>query len=278
MKRRIAILLLAAIMIGLLSGCCRHVWYAATCTAPKTCQECGETEGEALGHTWQDATCTVPKTWSVCKETEGEALGHQWEEATTEAPKTCTVCAATEGSKISTDPRFTTASTKEIQGKWECETVFTGEMLGTTGYLDEMKATLHYEFKNDGNFDAFVELEDQFAFLEALKKVSLDATYAATALEGYTKEQTDAAYQELYGMTVEQFVNEFVNSMDLEEFFAALSADGVYYMTENKIWVAASWLNEFEGSEYTLEGDTLVIDDDVLEEGGEPLQWKRVKE
>ena len=28
-----------------------HEWQAATCTEPKTCKTCGETEGEALGHT-----------------------------------------------------------------------------------------------------------------------------------------------------------------------------------------------------------------------------------
>ncbi|MBE5819184.1 MAG: hypothetical protein E7312_09080, partial [Clostridiales bacterium] len=30
---------------------CDHEWYAATCTAPKTCSLCGETEGEKLDHT-----------------------------------------------------------------------------------------------------------------------------------------------------------------------------------------------------------------------------------
>ena len=29
---------------------CPHAWIDATCTAPKTCELCGETEGEALGH------------------------------------------------------------------------------------------------------------------------------------------------------------------------------------------------------------------------------------
>ena len=40
-----------------------HAWSEATCTAPKTCSVCGETEGEALGHDLVvdaavDATCT----------------------------------------------------------------------------------------------------------------------------------------------------------------------------------------------------------------------------
>ena len=78
---------------------CEHEWSDATCTAPKTCSKCGETEGDALGHTMSDATCTAPKTCSVCGATEGDALGHTMSDATCQAPKTCSVCGATEGEK-----------------------------------------------------------------------------------------------------------------------------------------------------------------------------------
>jgi hypothetical protein len=74
-----------------------HTWTVATCTAPKTCTVCGETEGTALAHTWVEATCTTPKTCTVCGETEGTALGHTWQDATCTTPKTCTVCGETEG-------------------------------------------------------------------------------------------------------------------------------------------------------------------------------------
>lgn len=56
----------------------------ATCTSEGewilVCEDCGTTLGSgnvpALGHDWQDATCTVPKTCKTCGETEGKALGH----------------------------------------------------------------------------------------------------------------------------------------------------------------------------------------------------------
>jgi hypothetical protein len=35
---------------------------------------CSETEGEALGHDWVDATEEAPKTCESCGETEGEPL------------------------------------------------------------------------------------------------------------------------------------------------------------------------------------------------------------
>lgn len=43
-----------------------HTWIEATCTAPKTCSTCGETEGEALGHDMQPATGDQPAMCSRC--------------------------------------------------------------------------------------------------------------------------------------------------------------------------------------------------------------------
>ena len=76
---------------------CTHSWKEATCEAPKTCERCGKTEGEALGHNWKEATCETAKTCERCGETEGEALGHSWKEATCEEPKTCKRCGKVEG-------------------------------------------------------------------------------------------------------------------------------------------------------------------------------------
>ncbi len=101
MKRKLFIGLLSMALVLLLAGCgCEHEWLVATCSAPKTCQLCGETEGEVLPHTWLDATCTEAKTCSVCKVTEGEPLGHTWQEATCTTVKTCTVCQITEGEPL----------------------------------------------------------------------------------------------------------------------------------------------------------------------------------
>jgi hypothetical protein len=76
-----------------------HTWKAATCTAPKTCVECGATEGVRQSHTWRAATCTTPKTCVECGATEG-TVEHQWVAATYAAPKTCALCGKTEGEKL----------------------------------------------------------------------------------------------------------------------------------------------------------------------------------
>ncbi len=74
-----------------------HTWQDATCSAPRTCKVCGETEGEPLEHSWIEATCQAPRTCGVCGETEGEASEHSWIEANYQAPQTCEICGETEG-------------------------------------------------------------------------------------------------------------------------------------------------------------------------------------
>lgn len=97
MKRKHLFLLLIALAL-MLTGCeCNHQWTAANCSSPKTCTECGETEGAPLDHMWQAATCKAPKTCQLCGETEGESLAHQWQDATCTTARTCTVCGAADG-------------------------------------------------------------------------------------------------------------------------------------------------------------------------------------
>ena len=51
MKKRTLAIFLGLLLVFCLSSCaCQHEWKEATCTEPKTCTKCGETEGEALGH------------------------------------------------------------------------------------------------------------------------------------------------------------------------------------------------------------------------------------
>ena len=121
MKTRRIILTLAVMLVMLLAftSCdafsglipeaqCEHTWEEATCTVPKTCSLCGETEGEALGHTEEivagkEATCTNNgftdgKICTVCNavtvpQEEISAKGHTaGAEATCEDSQICTVC------------------------------------------------------------------------------------------------------------------------------------------------------------------------------------------
>ena len=74
---------------------CNHSYTQATCTTPKTCTLCGNTDGSATGHKYTAATCTTPKTCTVCAETTGSVAGHTWKDATCTEPERCTVCKET---------------------------------------------------------------------------------------------------------------------------------------------------------------------------------------
>lgn len=74
-------LILAAILIISLTSCSNPYK-----SAPNPCES---------GHTWEDATCTEPKMCSVCGETEGKALGHMWDNPPCSGLKTCSVCGQT---------------------------------------------------------------------------------------------------------------------------------------------------------------------------------------
>ena len=59
------VLLLTAIVLSLfLFACneCDHEWSDATCTEPKTCTLCGETDGDAKGHAYGEWIETKAKT------------------------------------------------------------------------------------------------------------------------------------------------------------------------------------------------------------------------
>lgn len=98
-------ILIAGLLLCMLLAACghQHVWLDATCQVPKTCADCGETEGIATEHVWKDATCQAPKTCADCGETEGVAGEHVWNAATCQTPKTCTVCGITEGTVLDHD-------------------------------------------------------------------------------------------------------------------------------------------------------------------------------
>lgn len=56
-----------------------HTWKNATCTAPKTCKDCGAIEGEANDHDWASATCLAPQTCKTCGQTAGSVTAHSYE-------------------------------------------------------------------------------------------------------------------------------------------------------------------------------------------------------
>ena len=289
-------IMLALVLTMAACGCKHETWNAADCVTPKTCAECGEIEGEALGHTWVDADCVTPKTCSVCKQTEGtalghdwaeadcenpktckackltegEALGHDWADATTEAPKTCTRCEKTEGERIVTDPRFTTANNQQLFGVWKAE------MTETVPEYDFVLTMYTYmEFNNDGTMKIKIEVKDSEAFRDAILQATVDATYAEMAAAGYNKESADQQFKAAYGMGVEDYMREVIASMDMNELMGITDAISyVYYAEGDKIYSGISWNLELTEETYKLEDGVLYLSQG---DSTEPMAFTRVE-
>ncbi len=91
---------------------CDHEWQDATCTTPKTCTKCSETEGEALKHAggevvWFKRVDTHYRGYSCC------GLVVQDAEAHTKSDGVCMVCGfdpTISGSKVTVSADKTTAT------------------------------------------------------------------------------------------------------------------------------------------------------------------------
>jgi hypothetical protein len=167
-KTKVVLTLTILAMSVALSACGHeHEWEEATCTTPKTCVTCGETEGEALGHKWNDATCTTAKVCSVCGETEGEALGHEWNDATCTTAKTCSVCGETEGEALGhewSEATCTTPKTCNVCGITDGDSIehtldsngkctLCGNQIGFALNLSNYKQYLNVEYTIKKNSD-----------------------------------------------------------------------------------------------------------------------------
>ncbi len=251
-----------------------HTWAAATCETPKTCETCGKTDGEALGHSWAEADCENPKTCATCKLTEGEALGHSWLDATTEAPKTCETCALTEGERIITDSRFTTAATADVQGKWAYDMKVDGEMMQQPDFDGTLSYRLVLELNNDGTTSMYITLLDASDMLAYLK----EAMYAELAAAGMDKEAADAAIKESTGMTMDQYVEYVMSMIDFDSLLGSLNFNGVYYVEDGRLYMGLTWDSQMDPVRFTLEGDTLTLGQDMAGTGEETTVFTRLVE
>ena len=157
------ILILTILSTISLVGCGHeHTFSDATCTDPKICTECQETEGTALDHNWIDATCENPKTCSLCNITEGNPLNHNWIDATMESPKTCSLCNLTEGEPLAPDSGVDSAGTSV--------TLEPDEYKGDDEVSDEELTESMEQIMEEG----LISQEDFDMFLDALKESTIE--------------------------------------------------------------------------------------------------------
>ena len=290
MKKRVYLVILALICAIVLCACgCSHEeWIDADCDTPKTCAECGKTEGEPLGHAWQDATCEVAKhcetcgsvdgtplghkwedadcvtvkTCTVCDKTEGEALGHAWLDATTEEPQTCERCALTEGERIITDPRFTTEACRHAFGEWHCTAAVTDEMIGLPGF-GNFDCIVKIVLNPDSTMTLNVALADEEAFNASLVQYVVNVAYEELSSSGLSKEEIDQLVMDNYGVTMEEYAADAANSMDFNAIFAAFGMTGVYYIDGDSLYSGTSW-DSLASDTVIFDGETMTLPNGLL--------------
>lgn len=255
-----------------------HSWLAADCDTAKTCENCSATEGEPRGHDWAEASCAAPKTCRSCGLTEGEALEHTWTDATTEAPMTCTVCGATEGEKIDTDPRFTTANTIDLHGNWYSEISMPGSTTGLEDFETPFELRVDITLANNGEMTLDVTLTNAEALAADLIKYMEVTLYDSLAAQDISKEDADTYMQDNYGMTVNEYSTAVVDAMDLPHLFDFMSTTCVYYAADGEFFIGTDWDSTMDVCDYTLEDDTLTLLCDLVGALVEETVFTRVTE
>lgn len=303
MKQRLRLALLAMVCIVLLSGCkCQHEWVVADCVTPKTCSLCQETEGAALGHDWLAATCEEAKSCKVCGVAEGVAAGHSWVEATcmapkhcencdltegavlehtwlaatTESPKTCSVCAATEGDRIITDERFKTEKCKAVFGTWEFEQTISGTELNLGDYVEEVPVIMVVNFTEDGRATRDVVFKDVDQFVQDLHAGTVEAIYRQFESQEMTREEADAAFMDVRGMSVEDYSTAVWAVVNWNAYFDLQKIEHVYYVDGEHIYLADAWDEPFQTTSYSISGDKMTWMGSDLS-GGTVLELTRVQ-
>ena len=291
------ILPVALVLALLLTGCfCSHkAWLEADCVTPRTCEKCGETEGDALGHAWVDADCLTPKTCTSCGLTDGEpaghdwreaaclspaicqtcglmegtSLGHSWLDATTEAPATCQRCALTAGERIITDPRFTTDANKALFGVWEGTITVPADNLnmGLGGVGATVDLAYRVEFFPDGTMTVTRKPVDNQQIVDILVAVEVEKVYFLFEWDYYTRAEADAAIRKTYDMTMEEYVAKQMGPVDVDAMFADQTFDAVYYLDGEILYRAGSWSGKMTGNTCIVTGEGLSLSLDGSEPG-----------
>ena len=204
---RIFLLLAVVFVLALTLIACapehQHTWVDADCDTPKTCSECGETEGEALGHAVEElvgkpATCTEAgltdgTKCSVCGEiveaqTEIEKLPHT-EEVIAGKPVSCGEAGLTDGKKCS------------VCG----DTLVAQEEIPATGHVYEIKAVIEstctvagktvYECSCGDSYEEALELADHNYSPAVTAPDCVNAgytTYTCSCGESYVADEVEA--------------------------------------------------------------------------------------
>lgn len=155
---------------------------------------------------------------------------------------------------------FNKEAAKDLFGSWTTTLDVKEIILGEIDMPEvdlPCNMTVNFTFRNDGTCSIVIEFDE-----EEYKAFMIEMIYVSGEAEGVSRPVMDAVFQQQSGMTIAEYVDSYIT----EEISAMdkLNKDGVYYVADGMLYVGDNWNKPLEGSEYTLDGQTLTlpIDDD----------------
>lgn len=172
------------------------------------------------------------------------------------------------GNPVDHSTKFNTELCAPLFGQWYCAYTVTSE---ESGIATDVRAEISLFFSEDGQLSSCLILNK-----EDMKLASMELMYTIYESSGITRDQVDAMFQAEYGMSLEAYVELYLES---EEGRASWfqESDQVYYVEGDKIYAGNSWNTVMEPVQFILDGDTLTLIN-YNEETGESLVLTRVAE
>ena len=162
----------------------------------------------------------------------------------------------------------------DILGTWTVDITFTEEMLGVAG-INLGGIPITFTFDDEGGVTLAFDDDAAKVLEEKMLDIMIDMMYEEMEAQGYSREQTDKTFESYYGMSITDYMKEYLYELDILGTLGELEETFEYAIENGKLIL--------EDSEMDLEinGDTMTItacsDDTWGELGLElPIVMKRV--
>lgn len=170
---------------------------------------------------------------------------------------------------------------KDLIGTWAIQYDLADLLAGEMGdefadFSSPLEMSICFEFKEDGTFSMFGEEESFKAnfstWLDEFLAFSTQMMYDEFENQGLGQEEADAAFQETYGNSIEDYLREnFESEVNVDSLLQEMATNGKYEVSGNKLHMAEDG-EEIDKNAYdvfTVTGDTLKLE---LPKGADPSQ------
>ncbi len=151
----------------------------------------------------------------------------------------------TEPTTVPTESRypFDAEEADYLFGLWQSELTVDEEMLGLPGLGKSFKLTVYVEFDDLGMVYTYVDKTEAEAAFNKLfdnknvRKFVKNACYAQLEEQGYSKKEAEEMIKQTYGMTMDEYVDLYIETVRDTMDFEGMSTNTHYYAEGNDLYV-----------------------------------------